>query len=469
MKSFEIDSAWNRFMTLPVFKKIFIFACAALVFAISFFVLWVLGRYFLFTVAESLAKKIAIYTPLNEGLIKTLSYVIFIVLVPITAMLVSFRGKRRQQGIYYISVFFIFYFLFIGVTTIGFKVDPLSGAPKKCYVIFDGKVIYHELVSGQERVFDPETGERCQPVTPELAGKLSKWELGLRPKRIDDDSQPEMFDPVLGTPNVWYARRENGRIELFDDEGFHPISSLPLQPITPDVAREWKAQQERRRAQEARRRKAEEKKRQREQENRRAELEEERRLLAARTAAGDDCDRLAGNRYDRNRNRAFPGVSYSHLLSNAGFAVDRCKSALETQPRELRYRYQLARALQASGSSSARQMLLNLTRQNYAAAYDNYGWALVKERRGREALEYFRRGANLGNAEAMVSLANFLTAGQYVQRNSREALRLLNAAAEQGHPEAVAALEEYRQRQRANALGGAILGAILGEVIKRSR
>lgn len=442
--------------------------------------LWLSFQFGLWSLADSLAKELAKYIPLNQGYLTALTLVFFVALIPLTALVLSFSKKNRKVAVIAGSLGLAVFYAVIGYASSGFKINPISGAPAKCYSLFNGKVTYHDLVPGQERQFDPETGRPCIAITPEIAVKLSRFEHAIVPQRIpaDIDVEPDMFDRALGTPLVWYFRSADGVIELFDNEGFHPDTSVALLPVTSEVVEIWrehrrrllaarkKAEEEREREEQAlrdRRQKAEELQREQEQQAR----IEQQRLEKERLAAGNDCDRLAGNAFDRDRNPQFPGVPYQLLAVNAAAAVKSCQVASEQSPGTVRYRYQLGRSLQATGSPQAKSVMGSLVQDNYPAAFDNLGWLLVRERKASQAIGLFRHGAALGNAEAMVSLAGFLIEGKWVQKNEREAIRLLTSAAELGHPQAVEAVAKYEEQKRMGALGMAIFGTILLEALKR--
>jgi hypothetical protein len=68
--------------------------------------------------------------------------------------------------------------------------------------------------------------------------------------------------------------------------------------------------------------------------------------LQKQQQAGNDCDRLATNSTDANRNRNVEGVSYELLLTQIDAAIDACSNAVQQWPNELRYQFQLGRAYQ---------------------------------------------------------------------------------------------------------------------------
>ena len=94
------------------------------------------------------------------------------------------------------------------------------------------------------------SGLPCVLITPQnqaqLRPLLHRTGLGspaAGPARISNGpffvSRFGSDEPV---PIAWYSRADDGRIELWDMFGVHPILGTRLQPITPTVAREWERQ-----------------------------------------------------------------------------------------------------------------------------------------------------------------------------------------------------------------------------------
>lgn len=56
----------------------------------------------------------------------------------------------------------------------------------------------------------------------------------------------QFVDVTTGEPQVWYARTFDGKYDLFDNEGFHPVEFVKLQPITQSVVQDMlrRAQEE---------------------------------------------------------------------------------------------------------------------------------------------------------------------------------------------------------------------------------
>ena len=117
------------------------------------------------------------------------------------------------------------------------------------------------------------------------------------------------------------------------------------------------------------------------------------------------CDSLAANPDDSEK--VADGVSYQNI--DFLEAIAECQQASKDNPKIMRFRYQLARAYQASVTPEpAVPLLKSLVEQRYAAAYDNLGWLYARGRGVNKdmsrALELFNKGALLGSSDAMCSI-----------------------------------------------------------------
>ena len=48
----------------------------------------------------------------------------------------------------------------------------------------------------------------------------------------------QFVDATTGKPRVWYAQTSEGKYDLFDNEGFHPVEFVELQPVTQTVVQD---------------------------------------------------------------------------------------------------------------------------------------------------------------------------------------------------------------------------------------
>jgi len=90
-----------------------------------------------------------------------------------------------------------------------------------------------------------EYGEKRQKVTPDMARQIAIWRKnkGKIPRPIREKYQ--FFDPRTGEPIRWYYKYANGKIEIFDQPGFHPTYRKPLLRVNDEIVEEYLKQLER--------------------------------------------------------------------------------------------------------------------------------------------------------------------------------------------------------------------------------
>jgi hypothetical protein len=162
----------------------------------------------------------------------------------------------------------------------------------------------------------------------------------------------------------------------------------------------------------------------------------------------NDCDRLAANPSDRGKPPSVPGVPYDSLMNQAKQAIEACALAAKQNPTELRYEYQMARAMEAQVPEKAVEIHKKLAGQKYPAAFDNLGWMMVKLHKDYgAAVTYFKTGSRLQDPDSMVSLVEMIDRG-YVQtdRPSELKYQLLRTAADLGHQGAQLQIGEEEEK-----------------------
>lgn len=160
------------------------------------------------------------------------------------------------------------------------------------------------------------------------------------------------------------------------------------------------------------------------------------------------CDRLAANPNDRRKHPSVAGIDYDTLLKHREEAARQCELAIAQFPREWRFYYQKARAIELSDPNEAAAIYSRLITRKYLAAYDNLGWMYLTGRvRGKKnkeaALKLFRQGAKLGDADSMHSLGKMLWTD-----NPQEAMQWLERASALGHTEAKKDIQKLQEQQR---------------------
>jgi TPR repeat protein len=250
---------------------------------------------------------------------------------------------------------------------------------------------------------------------------------------VDQASHP-WFDVKTGRPNIWHSPGENSALDFFNGPGFHPKTGKALTEITQDFADKL-LRDKKEKADALARAEAEEEAR-----IARAKAEEEARMFAA------SCNELAGNPNDQRRRSN--GVSYDQLRTQVPEAIRVCNLAVQQFPKDLTLQYQLARAVELVDPARGQAMQDRLVKFGYPAAFDNAGSLLLNEKGCRqhcinEAVKLFRKGAALGDPDAMMSLADQI--GQ--NHATGDQISLHQRAAKQGHPGAKKALDALAEER----------------------
>ena len=92
-------------------------------------------------------------------------------------------------------------------------------------------------------------------------------------------------------------------------------------------------------------------------------------------------------------------------MNQAKRAIAACTVAVQQSPTELRYQYQMARAMEAEAPEKALEIHRKLAGLGYPVAYDNLGWLEIKLYKNyAEAIKYFKAGSQLQDPDSIVSL-----------------------------------------------------------------
>ncbi|MBN9670088.1 SEL1-like repeat protein [Roseibium aggregatum] len=203
-----------------------------------------------------------------------------------------------------------------------------------------------------------------------------------------------------------------------------------------------------------------------------------------KTAPVQDCDRLATHPLDAKR--VTVGVDYDWI--DTARAVPACRTAVAAFPEELRFRYQLGRALEKAGSSEASEHLLAAANGGYPAAMTRIGqryltgvefpldtgkgidWLTKAAARGSaqamtllgiafmedkevpkdpdRGAGWLLKGAENGDVDAMYLLAFAYLEGDGVQQSTSSAIRWLEKASKKGDWEAALELALIHEKGR---------------------
>lgn len=304
--------------------------------------------------------------------------------------------------------------------------------------------------------FHPRTGEELTPITKQVAEawKAQNEKVIRRAAvRVTDPDRVGFFDPVTGAAKIWYWHgNADDDYEFYDGPGFRSRTGEAFKIITRDVIADWRKQldaiaakkkadieQQQRQAQ-IDADKAREQARIDAQKAQEAALALQQQQAAAAAAlqqqqqSGIECDRLAANPTDIRKTG--DGVPFDMLKRQADAAFDACSKAVQTFPSEQRYQYQLGRAAQFKDKKQAFDIFSRLVQANYPAAFDNLGGMYLYDRKdSTTAIQLFKRGSELDDADSMVSLVDLIDHGLVPTADPEQTkLALLNRAAQLGHP-----------------------------------
>jgi len=131
-------------------------------------------------------------------------------------------------------------------------------------------------------------------------------------------------------------------------------------------------------------------------------------------------------------------------MNQAKQAIAACTVAVQQSPTELRYQYQMARAMETEAPEKALEIHRKLAGLGYPVAYDNLGWLEIKLYKNYgEAIKYFKAGSQLRDPDSMVSLVEMVDRG-YLPTDRPQELKcqLLRTAAGLGHQGAQLQMQE---------------------------
>jgi len=331
--------------------------------------------------------------------------------------------------------------------------DPLNGQARAWFWL--GANNRYEFYDSPG--FQPQTGDKLQLVTRDIVNEWKDTQKNptkavRAPNRVQIVSDTVFFDPVSGSQKLWYWRRGNGDFEFFDGPGFQPQNGELLQSFTKEAfiqyqkevnekTNQLKAEQERIEAEQKAKQEAEAAQRVAQQQ--RALIEQQKREEEARrlSEAAHRCDALAANPSDAHR--IGDGVLYAALKVQSAEAVEACEIAVTQSPNELRFQYQLARALEQAGDNQAhtrnRQKALEihqrLVKAGYAAAFDNLASLYRLDRKDlATAVALWRKGIDLGDSDSMLMLADLIEKERVMPQGPNETpIELYKRAADLGN------------------------------------
>lgn len=394
--------------------------------------------------AKSSAEQIGVVYNLHPYFVNSIAAFLFIPILFIYIYLLSFNRERYLKGLVFSSIFTGVFFLILGIGSVKY-----SKIQDQCFVLALDGVDYYYLNGMTPSEIITNTGQSCEPIESKYLLSLAAYENGRIPIAKDMLSKFQFF-AGNGMPLIWYSLSDDGTYAFYDMMGFDPITNQRLKPVEDEIfikkilMLQEKLQKEKSDA-DAAIKKAESEAKEEEiflelkaQAEKDAEQYKRDVENNIKIAAGDDCDILAGDPNDVNKNTRYSGVNINLIIENLSIAFEKCNIAAGHFPNNLRFKYQLARIYTADSSIHAKRLLEELVSRNYPAAYSLLGSLLYEEGQSGQltAAKLFTEGERLGDAESAFRLGLMFYNGENFPRDVRKSLILLNKAAQKGHFEA---------------------------------
>ena len=178
-------------------------------------------------------------TGLSPWLARAIAGVLVIPLVWSIPRMTSFWSQQREKAIAVgLGVMIVFSAIMFGVTQRR-NFDPKTGSVRKWYADTpEGRRFF------DQDGYDPKYGVKLEPVSKEIVQVEYRQQNSLAPRRVNTSnlSESDIFDRITGAPRYWYHKTTEGEIELFDNEGRHPLERDLLKPITREIADEYQHQ-----------------------------------------------------------------------------------------------------------------------------------------------------------------------------------------------------------------------------------
>ncbi len=147
--------------------------------------------------------------------------------------LFSFRNKkRRNAGLAILLTMGVLYNLVLYLGTRNENFDP-NGNASKFYALVPGDVVFSDRAGTEARY-----GAPFRSVTRENI----RWLVRIKEGRIESVADPahhDWFDGVTRDPLLWYYADSSSNFHFFDGPGYARSTGDQLQPVTPEIRRQW--------------------------------------------------------------------------------------------------------------------------------------------------------------------------------------------------------------------------------------
>ena len=173
-------------------------------------------------------------TGVNQYLAKAIILLFTIPLIWSFKWTFSLFPSKRKAGYAIISGYIVMFYFSMFFFTRNQMFDHKTGqAIKYCAQSPEGL-----FCSGTDG-YDPKYGIKLIPMDPNIARSFALQKNP--PQRLEYPSK--FFDFATSQPLVWYYQYPDGKLEFFDQPGYHPKYAEELKPITADIVKGYEKEQ----------------------------------------------------------------------------------------------------------------------------------------------------------------------------------------------------------------------------------
>lgn len=212
--------------------------------------------------------------------------VVALLALPTIASFVFFGRKKKEFLIACTVIFALWFAGLFYITRSPIYFDRTSGEAAKYYI-----KTMNKFKTSSSPDYDPETGLKYKPITPEIAKEIELWAETGKVGNMPEIVRGQYFSKLNGEPLVWYIIDSDDKVELFPLPGYDPSTGDKLLPVTKAVIKRYEkeraeaekiAEEQRQKAEEERQ--AEEQRKAEEQEVREKQQRQEAEELQRRQA-----------------------------------------------------------------------------------------------------------------------------------------------------------------------------------------
>jgi signal transduction histidine kinase len=219
---------------VQAFKYVFAFVLigTGLIIFMALMKIWFLHSIYAFFVAK-VSSSLGVDMMWAKLLAASLTVVALLAIPAIVSFL--FLGRNKREFLIACTVIFVLWFgslFYVTQSTIYF--DRASGNPAKYYI-----KTMNEFKTSSAPDYDPETGLKYQPITPEIAKEMEMWAATGKVENMPAIANGKYFSTLTGEPTVWYVIDSYDKVKLFPLPGYNPSTGDRLLPVTKAIIKRY--------------------------------------------------------------------------------------------------------------------------------------------------------------------------------------------------------------------------------------